>query len=103
MVAFEAIVRPALRRMLGAEAIARPQVTAAIAGDVRSPVGVRDFLHVRVAHDGARWVATPTASPGALRLTAIAAANGLAVLPEEWTDVPAGSGVTVWLLERRGA
>jgi molybdopterin molybdotransferase len=103
IVMFELFARPALRRMLGSEVITRPVVNAALATAVTSVAGVRDVVPVRVSHDGARWLATPTAAVGSLRLSGLAAANGLAVIPDDWTDLPEGTGVSVWLLERRGA
>jgi molybdopterin molybdotransferase len=100
LVAFEAFVRPALRRMVGAEHLGRPQVSAVLAAPLRSNPGERQFVRVHVAHDGQRWVATPTAAGHVL--FGLATANGLAIVPDDVTDVAAGSPVTTWLLERRG-
>jgi molybdopterin molybdotransferase len=100
LVAFEAFVRPALRRMVGAEHLGRPQVKAVVATALRSNPGERQFVRVQVAHDGQRWVATPTGAGHVL--FGLATANGLAIVPDDVTDVPAGSTLTTWLLERRG-
>jgi molybdopterin molybdotransferase len=48
LVSFEVFVRPALRRMLGAEPLGRPQVSAVLTQPIRSPAGKRQFLRVRV-------------------------------------------------------
>ena len=49
-----------------------------------------------------RWVVTPTSGSHAGLLTGLAAANGLAIVPEDVTDVAAGTPLLTWLLERRG-
>ena len=102
LVSFEVFVRPALRRMLGAEPLGRPQVPAVLSAPVRSPAGKRQYVRVRVEHDGARWVATPMGGTGSHLLAPMAAANGLAVVPEQVTEVAAGDTLPTWLLERRG-
>jgi molybdopterin molybdotransferase len=102
LVSFEVFVRPALRRMLGAEPLGRPQVSAVLTQPIRSPAGKRQFLRVRVGHSGDQWVAEPTGGQGSHMMAGLAAANGLAVIPESATDVAAGSLLTTWLLERRG-
>jgi molybdopterin molybdotransferase len=48
LVSFEVFVRQALRRMLGAEPLGRPQVSAVLTEPIRSPLGRRQFLRVRV-------------------------------------------------------
>ena len=101
LVSFEVFVRPALRRMLGAEPLGRPQVPAGMAAAVPSPPGKRQYVRVRVEHDGARWVAAPVGGSGSHLLAPMAAANGLAVVPEDVTEVAAGQTVSTWLLERR--
>ena len=102
LVSFEVFVRPALRRMLGTQQIARPQVSATLTDAVRSPEGRRQYVRVAVERNGAGWTARPTGGHGSHLLAGLAHANGLAVIPELQTEVPAGTPVTVWLLERRG-
>ncbi len=102
LVSFEVFVRPALRRMLGAEQIGRPQVTAHVTEALTSPPGKRQFVRVWVERDTDRWLARPTSGPGSHLLAGLAAANGLAVVPEDVTEVPAGAPLITWLLERRG-
>ncbi len=102
LVSFEVFVRPALRRMLGAEQIGRPQVSAVITQPLVSPEGRRQFVRVRVERSADRWVATPTGGSGSHLLAGLAAANGLAIVPEADVDVAAGTPLLTWLLERRG-
>lgn len=102
LVSFEVFVRPALRRMLGAEPLGRPQVTATLTEAITKPGGKRQFLRVYVSRQGDTVFATPTGGQGSHMLAGLAAANGLAVIAEGVTELPAGAPVTTWLLERRG-
>jgi len=101
LVSFEAFVRPALRRMLGAQVLERPQVSARATDELRSPAGKRSFLRVRVDVQDGGYLATPVSGPGSHLIAGMARANALAVLPEDVERVPAGSPVQVMLLERR--
>ncbi|MEP7055551.1 MAG: gephyrin-like molybdotransferase Glp [Actinomycetota bacterium] len=102
LVSFEVFVRPALRRMLGTEPLGRPEITAELSAPVRKAAGKRQFLRVYVTRQGNQVIAEPTGGQGSHMLAGLAAANGLAVLPEDVRELPAGAPVTVWLLERRG-
>ena len=102
LVTFEVFVRPALRRMLGAETLGRPHVSAVSTRAFASPRGSRQFVRVRVERSADRWVATPTGGPHSDLLTGLASANGLALVPEDTTEVAEGTPLLTWLLERRG-
>jgi molybdopterin molybdotransferase len=102
LVSFEVFVRPALRRMLGAEPIGRPTVMSTLTQPVRSPASKRQFLRVHVTRHGDQVMAEPTGGQGSHMLAGLAAANALAVIPEDTTELPAGAQVSTWLLERRG-
>jgi molybdopterin molybdotransferase len=102
LVAFEVFVRPVLRRMLGAETLGRPHVSGVTTQPFVSPAGRRQFVRVRVERSADRWVVTPTGTSGSDLLTGLAVANGLAIVPEDVTEVPAGTPLLTWLLERRG-
>ncbi len=101
LVSFEVFVRPALRRMLGAEPLQRPRVHAVADAPLTSPPGKRSFVRVRLEHrDGAPHVA-PVSGAGSHLLAGLARANALAVVPEDVEHVAAGDKVDVLLLERR--
>jgi molybdopterin molybdotransferase len=103
LVSFEVFVRPALRRMLGAPAVLRPQVTVETAEPFRSPPGKRSFLRVQVVREpDGRVLARAAGGQGSHMLTAIAHANALLVVPEDMTEVPVGARLSALLLERRG-
>ena len=102
LVSFEAFVRPALRRMLGATPIERPRVRAAVTEPLRSPPGRRSFLRVCLEVRDGVYVVRPVSGAGSHLLAGMARANALAVVPEDVEEVPAGGAVEVLVLERRG-
>ncbi|MEX0835150.1 MAG: gephyrin-like molybdotransferase Glp, partial [Nitriliruptor sp.] len=97
-VSFEVFVRPALRTMQGRRDVARPRVRAVAVASMTSPPGKRSYLRVRLAHSDGRWTAAPTGAQGSHMVSSIALADGLAIVPEDVTEVPAGSQVDVQLL-----
>ncbi len=97
-VSFETFVRPALRVLQGRRDLLRPVVAAVLGADVTSPEHKRSYLRVRMARDGAQWVATPTGHQGSHMISSIASADGLAEIPEDQTAMAAGAKVTVHLL-----
>ncbi|MGC8633526.1 MAG: gephyrin-like molybdotransferase Glp [Candidatus Limnocylindrales bacterium] len=102
-VTFELFVRPLLRRLAGrAPGTGRREVTAELSEAVRKDPERRAFLRVRLEPDPARpgrLLARPAGGQGSHVLSALAAANGLAVVPEGVPGLPAGQPVTVWELE----
>jgi molybdopterin molybdotransferase len=101
MVSFELFARPALRRMagFGEGALERPRVRAVADEDLRrQPDGKVHYLRVvtRRGADG-RWGVRSAGGQGSHQLAAMAAADGLAVLPDG-DGVGAGGEVDVLLL-----
>ena len=101
LVSFEVFVRPALRRMLGAEPISRPTVSAVATAPMRSGKGKRQYVRAVLSAQDDRYVVQPVGGSGSHLMGAMAAANGLVVIDEDVTEVAAGSPVTVMMLERR--
>jgi molybdopterin molybdotransferase len=101
LVSFEVFVRPAIRRMLGSEPIHRPRVRARLTESLVSPAGRRQFVRVRLTVEDGDYVAAPVGGAGSHLIAAMAHANALAVVPEEITELPAGTPVPVMVLERR--
>jgi molybdopterin molybdotransferase len=99
-VVFETLVRPALRRLAGHadDRLDRPRVVARLGGPVRSPAGKVSFLRVRLEVGDDGLVATITGNQGSGVLSSCVAADGLAVVPPEHTELAAGSAVQVILL-----
>jgi molybdopterin molybdotransferase len=99
MVSFEVFARPALRRMAGHGTVDRPRVSAvAVEPFPRRPDGKIHFVRI-VAEPGddGRLRVRSAGGQGSHQLAAMAAADGLAVLPDG-DGVDAGEPVEVMLL-----
>jgi molybdopterin molybdotransferase len=99
-VVFEVLVRPALRRLAGMpdDRLDRPRVMARLAEPVRSPAGRVSFLRVRLEAGDDALSAGLTGAQGSGVLSSVVAADGLAVVPVDQTELPAGAEVSVILL-----
>jgi molybdopterin molybdotransferase len=97
-VAYEILVRPALRAMLGHRDIHRPAVHARLGDMVKVAPGRRRFLwgRVEIGPSGA-WV-TPLHGQGTATLRSPAEADALIEIQPGDSDLPAGSVVTAHLL-----
>jgi molybdopterin molybdotransferase len=100
-VSFEVFVRPALRRMLGVEPLSRPVVRARSADALRSPSGRRSYLRAKLTVEDGAYVVRQVGGAGSHLIASLAASNALIVVPEQVTEVDAGSAVSVLMLERR--
>jgi molybdopterin molybdotransferase len=89
---FEVFVAPLLRRAAGLSA--RSVSTRALAEDVRSVAGKRQFLR---AHDNGSVVRL-VSGPGSHLVAGLAAADALAIVPEAASELRAGDLVEVWAL-----
>ncbi|WP_329489281.1 molybdopterin molybdotransferase MoeA [Kitasatospora sp. NBC_01246] len=95
-ISFELFVRPVIRTMLGAADVHRPVVRAVCPVALRSPAGRRQFLRGRYA--AADGVVEPVGGAGSHLVGALARADCLITVPEEVTELAAGSEVDVVLL-----
>lgn len=104
-VTFELFVRPVLRRLAGyADATGRMLIRAELLEPVTKSRGRRAFLRVRLEPDPERaagWRASSAGSQGSHVISALAEANGLAIVPEEVDFLPAGALVDVMILDER--
>jgi molybdopterin biosynthesis enzyme len=96
-VTFELFVRPMLRSLAGhREPSGREVVRARLVDPAPSTSGRRSFVRVRLDRtDTGEWIAASAGGQGSHVLSALARANGLAVVPEEDDSLPAGSMVDV--------
>jgi molybdopterin molybdotransferase len=100
-VSFEVFVRPAIRRMLGVQQLYRPLVRATLTEPIAKSEGKRSYVRSRIeVRDGA-YAVTPVGGMGSHLVADLALANSFIVVPEHVTAVPAGSTVSVMMLERR--
>jgi len=98
MVSFEQFARPAILKMLGHTDLVKPTIQA-ILDDPLSTSGRRTFARVVVTRREGRYHARSTGEQGSGILTSMARAKGLAVVPEGVEYLPAGSEVTVQMLD----
>ena len=96
-VSFEVFVRPVLRAALGHQHPERPRVTAALAAPLTSTAGRRQYR--RGVVDAVAGTVAEVGGPPSHLLGALARADCFFVVPEETTELPAGSPVEVRLLE----
>jgi molybdenum cofactor synthesis domain-containing protein len=83
LVSFELFARPALLLMMGHAARFRPEVTATAERAMsRKPDGKLHLDRVRVRAEGDSWFAARTGDQASNVLSATAAANGFALLPD---------------------
>jgi molybdopterin molybdotransferase len=99
LVSFELFARPAVLLMMGHAARFRPEVTAmAERAMPRKPDGKLHLDRVRVRAEGDSYLAARTGDQASNVLSATAAANGLALLPDG-DGVPEGGEVRVMRLD----
>ena len=98
LVTFELFVRPVLRRLSGyQDVIGRQIVHATLEQSVTKAPKRRAFLRVSLSekHDGSGWRASLAGGQESHVLSALAMADGLAIIGEEQDAMPAGSEVEV--------
>ena len=98
LVTFALFVRPVLRRLAGhTDVIGRDIVRATLEQDVSKAKNRRAFIRVKLmaAQDGTGWRASLAGGQDSHVLSALAAADGLAIIGEEVDAVPAGTDVEV--------
>jgi molybdopterin molybdotransferase len=110
-VTFELFVRPAIRALGGRRDLLRPVDRAILLDEVRTAPGRRSFLRVSADRDpdGAPSrdeagrvqvrLSHGPAGQGSHVLSALASADGLAVVPEDVEISPAGAALSLWWLD----
>jgi putative molybdopterin biosynthesis protein len=94
---FEIFAAPLLAALEGAAPAERPRARARLARKLASPMGMDDWVRVRLGRVGGRLVATPLPR-GAGVLTSLVRADGLLVVPAGLEGHHAGDEVEVALL-----
>jgi len=102
MVAFEVFARPAILKLSGRTDWRKPSVTATLDEDVHNS-GRRHYMRARVRREADGYHVSTRGSTvnvqGSGILSSLVWANGLVVVPETVTFIPAGSPVQVWMLD----
>lgn len=93
-------LRPVIARMLGRIAEPRERVQARMTRRAASPLGVREYLRVKLARVGGSLVAAPL-SRGAGVLSSLVRADALVAIPPEQQGIDAGAVVEAELLRSR--
>ena len=108
-VTFELFVRPAIRRLAGRHDLFRPVDRAILGESVTKSHGRRAFLRVEAERDATgaprrdeqgRVRVRLAGGQGSHVMSALAAADALAVIPEADDSLPAGAEVALWWLDR---
>jgi molybdopterin molybdotransferase len=108
-VTFELFVRPAIRRMAGRRDLLRPLDRALLRDAITKSHGRRAFLRVESERDDSgapmrddqgRVLVHLAGGQGSHVISALAAADALAVIPEADDSLPEGSEVALWWLDR---
>jgi len=94
---FEIFAAPLLAALQGTTVVTRPVARARVARKLASPLGMDDWVRVRLGRVGGRIVATPLPR-GAGVLTSLVRADGLLVVPAGLEGHHAGTDVEVHLL-----
>ncbi|MCD6568351.1 MAG: molybdopterin molybdotransferase MoeA [Dehalococcoidia bacterium] len=98
MIAFEQFARPAILKMMGKKAFAKPSVEAIIDDAVKNTDGRRIYTRVAVVRRKGKYHACLTGPQGSGILSSMVKANGLAIIPENTPGVKAGDRVRVQML-----
>jgi len=99
MVSFEMFARPAILRMLGRTDLDKPTLEAILDAEIPVKDSRRHYVRVRVEQRADGMHAVLTGSQGSGILNSMVQSNGLAIIPEDWESVPAGTRVQVMLFE----
>ncbi|HSN77873.1 MAG TPA: hypothetical protein VL334_22590, partial [Anaerolineae bacterium] len=99
LVTFHLFVRPAIRRLLGFQAVGLPQINAVLGHEFRLDPERPEFHRVTLRREDGRFVAVSTGSQASSRLLSASGANGLLVLEQAAGVLPAGVERPVLLLD----
>lgn len=99
-VSFQVFVRPALRRMAGLDPEPLPTVRATLTTPLTASAGKRTFARARLERGDEGYRVTPVGGHGSHLQADLAAADALAVVPEDITRLDAGEDVDVMSLAR---
>ena len=99
MVSFEMFARPAILKMQGRTDWERQVVAATLMDAVTHKDSRRHYLRARIEAQDGEYRAYLTGEQGSGILSSMVKANGLAIIPEEWTHAPAGARVQAILLD----
>lgn len=98
IVGFDAIVKPVLLAMMGAEEEPRATVRGRLTRRVTTPINVKSYVRVRVYERDGEVLVEPLALTGSGILSTLVKGNGILVVPESREGYDEGDEVEVILL-----
>lgn len=99
MISFEMFARPAILTMLGARELERKSVDAVLIDEIKHKDDRRHFVRVRLEWTGNEYHAQLTGGQGSGILNSMVKSNALAIIPEDWSAVAAGTRVRVLVFD----
>lgn len=98
-VAFEQFVRPVIQTMMGHGYQPIPTVQARLQDRIENRGGRRNFVRVCVTHTADGYVACLAGPQGSAILSALVAANGLLIIPEDCANAEPGALFDVQMVD----
>lgn len=98
MVTFDAVVRPAVAKLAG-QVLSTPFVSARTEERLTSADGRRSYIRVKLTKENGYYSARTTGTQSSGALMSMVLADGLLIIPEGVTEVPAGTELQVRLLK----
>ena len=95
VVAFLQFARPAILRLLGRGDLEPIRLRARLTQRVDNSGQRRHFVRARLERQGSEYLVTPVPNQGAGVLSGLVAGNCLAIIPEDWSEAPAGCEIEV--------
>ncbi|HSW64164.1 MAG TPA: molybdopterin biosynthesis protein [Dissulfurispiraceae bacterium] len=95
-------VRPVIAHLLGVAVEEDETASAILSRQISSPLGVDEFVRVKVGAVGEKLIATPVGR-GAGLLMSVVRADGFLKVPADSEGIPSGAPVTIQLLRSREA
>lgn len=99
LVCFYLYVRPALRRMMGLDALHLPTAEARLGQDLKKSKGMTEFIRCRLETENGSLIATSTGSQSSAVLHSMSRGQALIVAPADEVMLRAGSMVRVILID----
>jgi len=98
---FQLFVRPIIERMLGLAPAGSEKLTAVLSRQISSPLGVDEFVRVKVGMVGEKFITTPVGR-GAGLMMSLVRADGILRVAADSEGMRSGSEVEVDLLRGKG-
>ena len=99
LMSFELFGRAALLKMQGKTRLTKPTIEATLVDEIKRKDNRRHYVRVRLETRGGETFAHLTGDQGSGILLSMVRADGIAIIPEDWTHADAGTRVRVMMLD----